>query len=200
MPIVNLAGHDADQGIAWVRWTFDLGPDMVWLGLTDPVWIRRWLGTPLDGFAVGEYTGLGDHVRILHAGGQIQSSSVLGCEVWSRLEVSWAFPDEAVSVVDVKLAPIAPAEAHSLDNPDLADVLAADDEADAELGEAAAGAEASRSGTELTLTHTGIGDQAREYAIGWHTHLLYLAAALRAAPMALDRFWDVHERVARAYY
>jgi len=186
VPILSLASHDAAQGIAGVRWRFDLDPEMVWTGLTDPVWLRRWLGTPLGAFARGDHVGRGSLVRIDHGEGLVQTSVVLGCVLWRRLEITWAFPGEALSVVDITLAPAGGAQegVRHLDP----GVLAA--------GEAAG---AAVSGTDLELVHTGVGSLAREYAIGWHAHLLYLSAALRASPMALDRFWEVHERVSRAY-
>lgn len=62
-----------------------------------------------------------------------------------------------------------------------------------------AGASGRASGTLLTLIHTGLGERGRDYAIAWHAHLLYLAAALRASPLAMERFWEVHERIWRAY-
>ena len=163
MPIVDLASFDPAEGVCWLRWSFDLDPDTVWTGLTDQVWLRRWLGTPRGAFALGGASGVGALVEVEHAEGQLQRSVVRACVPPTRLEVSWEFPGEATSVVDVRLAPAA-------------------------------------SGTDLTFTHTGLAHLARDYAIGWHAHLLYLAAALRASPMALDRFWDVHERVARAYF
>lgn len=155
MPVAELASFDHATGVCWIRWAFDLQPAMVWEGLTDPIWLRRWLGTPSGEFAPGRAV-LVDHE------GFTQRSVVRVCEPASRLAVTWEFPGEPASAVDVRLAPTA-------------------------------------SGTDLTLTHTGVGELARDYAIGWHTHLLYLAAALRASPMALDRFWEVQERVARAY-
>ena len=163
MPIAELASYDPIEGVCWLRWAFDLDPATVWTGLTDPVWLRRWLGTPRGAFALGEASGVGVTVTVEHGDAQVQRSTVRVCLPPRRLEVSWEFPGEATSVVDVRLAPAA-------------------------------------SGTELTLTHTGLAHLARDYAIGWHAHLLYLAAALRASPMALDRFWDVHERVSRAYH
>lgn len=155
MPIVELASYDPDAGVCWIRWSFDLDPAMVWEGLTDPVWLRRWLGTPTGDFR------LGGTVVVDHAG-FAQTSTIRVCEPARRLEVTWQFVGEPASVVDVRVSP-------------------------------------SASGTDLTLTHTGLGELAREYGIGWHAHLLYLAAALRASPMALDRFWEVEERVSRAY-
>ncbi len=157
MPIVELASHDDVEGVCWIRWRFELDPTMVWEGLTDPIWLRRWLGR-----GSGEFV-LGGAVEVLHGRDTVpQRSVVRACEPGRRLEVTWDVRDEPLSVVDVRLAPAA-------------------------------------SGTELTLTHLGLGEHARDYAIVWHAHLLYLAAALWAAPMDLERFWDVHERVSRAY-
>jgi len=172
-----------------VSWRFDLDPEMVWTGLTDAVWLRRWLGTPLGAFAVGESVRVGGVVHIDHGDGLVQTSVVRGCRLWRHLEFTWAFPGEALSVVDITLSPAG--EAGGPNHPFASDptVVAA--------GESAG---AAASGTELTLSHLGLGAQAREYAIAWHTHLLYLAAALRASPMPLDRFWEVYERVSRAYY
>ncbi len=181
VPIHTLARYDPVEGVACVRWRFELDPEMVWTGLTDPVWLRRWLGTPLGAFARGESVGIGGLVRISHVEGVVQTSVVLGCRLWRRLEFTWAFPGEALSVVDITLAPAG------------AGTVAAD----AAATGACAGA--SLSGTDLGLVHTGVGALARDYAIAWHTHLLYLSAALRASPMALDRYWEVHERVGRAY-
>lgn len=183
MPIVEPATYDVGQGTVSVRWRFDLDPEMVWTGLTDQLWVRRWLGTPRGAYALGGGVGLGGVVQIELGDGQVQSV-VRSCQLWRRLEVSWSVPGEALSVVDLKLAP-AGQQCHA---PGAA--------ADAGEGRCAG---ASVSGTDLTLIHTGVGPLAREYAIGWHAHLIYLAAALRASPMALDRYWEVHERVARAY-
>lgn len=157
MPIAELASFDAASGVCWVRWRFELGPDMVWEALTDPIWVRRWLGNPVGTWA----SKVGDAVEIDHAG-ERQRSVVRACSPARRLEVSWEFPDEPTSVVDAHLAPTA-------------------------------------SGCDLTLTHTGLGELARDYALGWHAHLVYLAAALRAAPLPLDKFDEVLARVTRAY-
>ncbi|WP_052462367.1 SRPBCC domain-containing protein [Nigerium massiliense] len=155
MPIVNSA-VDADG--CRVRWRFGAPADLVWDGLTDRVWLRRWLGAVVSG-----EVALGETVVIDHGDGQRSESRVLTAEPGSALELTWSFPDEPMSRVEVTL--------------------------DAE-GEG---------GTTLTLTHRGLGELASGYRVGWHVHLLYLSAALRASPMALDRFWEVHEKVARAY-
>lgn len=155
MPIIERASYDEAEGIAWLRWSFEAPAELVWEGLTDEVWLRRWLGA-----ASGEFRP-GGVVRVDH-GGMIQTSRVLSCTPGAQLSVTWEFTGEPASEIEVRLQPV-------------------------------------DAGTELTLTHTGIPGLARDYAIGWHTHLLYLAGALRASPLALDRFWDVHERVSRAY-
>lgn len=156
MPIIERASYDEAEGVVWIGWAFEADAELVWSGLTDPVWLRRWLGVPS-----GEFR-LGGVVEVDH-GGMTQRSRVRVCEPPARLEVGWEFPGEPASVVDVRL-------------------------------------ETTPDGTQLTLTHAGVPGLARDYAIGWHAHLLYLAGALRASPLALDRFWDVHERVSRAYF
>ena len=160
MPIVELASFDDAEGVCWLRWSFDLDPAMVWEAITDPIWLRRWFGTPSGTFAPGGV------VEVLHGSEELlQRSVVRVCVPERRLEVSWEFPDEPVSIVDVRLQ-------EDADGP----------------------------GTELTLTHTGLGPAARDYAIGWHAALIFLAAALRASPMPLEDFDEVYERVARAYF
>ena len=161
MPIVELASADAVTGVCWVAWEFELGPDVVWTALTDPVWLRRWLGTPQGDLAAGRAVGVGDAVEI-DLGGDAATCTVRICEPGRRLLTTWTLPGEPDSLLDAVLAPTA-------------------------------------SGTRLTLTHGGLAELAPGYAVSWHAHLVYLAGALRGSPLALDRYADVHERVARAY-
>lgn len=47
-------------------------------------------------------------------------------------------------------------------------------------------------GCVLDLTHTGLGDLAASYRIGWLVHLTYLEAAVHGTPLPLDQFWNLH--------
>ena len=50
------------------------------------------------------------------------------------------------------------------------------------------------SGTQLALTHCGLGDEMSAYLPGWQTHLLYLEAFLLGQPLPMADFWSEHER------
>ena len=52
--------------------------------------------------------------------------------------------------------------------------------------------------TLLTLTHEGLGDEAPNYLLGWHTHLLYLEALLLGRPRSMTNFWSTYDELAAA--
>ena len=53
-------------------------------------------------------------------------------------------------------------------------------------------------GTLIELTHEGLGDNARNYLPGWHTHLLYLEALLLGQPRSMTDFWSTYEELSKS--
>lgn len=47
----------------------------------------------------------------------------------------------------------------------------------------------------LVLRHTGLGDLAAGYRLGWVVHLTYLEAAVAGTPLPLGQFWHLHATV-----
>jgi len=50
--------------------------------------------------------------------------------------------------------------------------------------------------TCLALQHDGLGNEAANYLLGWHTHLLYLEALLLGRPRSMAEFWSTFEGLA----
>lgn len=69
----------------------------LWWGLTDPDALPFWLGTLEEGKFVG-----GEVVRIEHAEDYSCTSQILVCEPGRLLEMTWKFPDENISHLQIK--------------------------------------------------------------------------------------------------
>lgn len=52
--------------------------------------------------------------------------------------------------------------------------------------------------TQLEVKHEGLGDEALNYLLGWHTHLLYLEALLLGRPLPMDAFWSTYDSLAES--
>ena len=48
------------------------------------------------------------------------------------------------------------------------------------------------SGTTMNFSHSGLGRLVTSYGPGWITHLTYLEAALRGAPLSSSQFWPLY--------
>lgn len=81
-----------------VDWTFQSGPRVVWAHLTDPDTLHEWLGRP----AVCELLP-GGRVVVDHGDSYLCTSTVLEVEAGSHLAITWQFPDEPESALDVWL-------------------------------------------------------------------------------------------------
>lgn len=119
--------------------------DDLWAAVTEPERVRRWLGPLYGDLRVGGRYELrmGDDVE---DSAENARGEVLECEPPSRLVVTWVFPSERETRVEVRVRPDESGTAH----------------ADAH-GEA---------WSVLELVHTGLSDEAaRGYGGGWHACL-----------------------------
>lgn len=73
----------------------------LWWGLTDPNALPHWLGTLIDGEFVN-----GDIVTIQHAENYSCTSQILACEPEQLLEMTWKFPDEELSNLQIRLTSV----------------------------------------------------------------------------------------------
>lgn len=95
MPLADLSATPSDLRITW---TVDADPRRVWAGLTDPDRLPEWLGRPTACELVPDGS-----VVVDHGDGYLCTSTVLEVEVGSRLALTWQFPDEPESALDVRL-------------------------------------------------------------------------------------------------
>lgn len=51
-------------------------------------------------------------------------------------------------------------------------------------------------GCLVRLRHTGLGELAPSYRIGWLVHLTYFEAAVHGTPLPHDQFWNLHATLA----
>lgn len=51
-------------------------------------------------------------------------------------------------------------------------------------------------GCVVRLRHTGLGELAPSYRIGWLVHLTYFEAAMHGTPLPHGEFWDLHATIA----
>lgn len=72
----------------------------LWWGLTNPTALPQWLGIITEGTFV-----TGDVLTIQHAENYSCSSQILACEPEQLLSMSWKFPDEELSRLQIKLTP-----------------------------------------------------------------------------------------------
>ena len=73
----------------------------LWWGLTDPEALPQWLGK-----LTSEKFAGGDVVTIQHAENYFCTSHILACESEQLLAMTWKFPDEELSNVQIRLTPV----------------------------------------------------------------------------------------------
>lgn len=93
---------DEVRDILTVTWSLDRPVEAVWAHLTNAQGLTEWLGIPLtfDGAVSGE-------IRVDHGDGYVCRSIVKRVEPINHLfEVSWQFPDEHATRIEVRLDPV----------------------------------------------------------------------------------------------
>ena len=94
MPL-NQVCESADLTLTW---RIDVPRARVWQCLTDAVLLGQWLGELVSGAVEA-----GSDFVVDHGDGYCCRSTVVTCAEPSRLELTWHFPDEPASQVDVEL-------------------------------------------------------------------------------------------------
>lgn len=147
----------ADGGVR-LDWLLPCDRSHVWDHLTDLASLPEWLGEAQEGsFDAGSV------IVVDHGEGYLCRSRVLRVDEATSLVMTWHFPDEPPSQVELTLA--------------------------TDPGEAQDSSTEGR--TRLTLHHTGLGDLAADYLAGWVTHITYLEASLVGVPLAPGAFWGL---------
>lgn len=97
MPFISRS-LDVANGRVIHQWFLKAPIGRVWWGLTDPAALSQWLGTLTEGaFRTGAI------VTIQHAEDYSCTSQIVACEPEKLLAMSWNFPDEDVSTLQIKL-------------------------------------------------------------------------------------------------
>jgi uncharacterized protein YndB with AHSA1/START domain len=91
MPLVAVSPH---AGVAWISWSFERSPEVVWSALTEPASIAKWLGDAIE----CDIRPAGVLV-VDHGEGYRSRSEVIEAEPPRRLAMTWDFPDEPPSEV-----------------------------------------------------------------------------------------------------
>ena len=100
MPFTSRAIQEA-TGCVIHEWSMNVAMSRLWWGLTDPNALPHWLGTLIDGEFVN-----GDIVTIQHAENYSCISQILACEPEQLLEMTWKFPDEKLSNLQIRLTSV----------------------------------------------------------------------------------------------
>lgn len=95
MPLADLLVTPSTLVVTWV---LPAGPGSVWSHLTDPGRLVEWLGRA----RVCELRP-GGRVVVDHGDGYLCSSAVTAVEVGSHLAMTWQFPDEPETALDLRL-------------------------------------------------------------------------------------------------
>lgn len=99
MPLKNCSIEESNGRVIH-EWSMEVPRSRLWWGLTDPNALSRWLGTLTDGNFVN-----GDVVTIQHAEDYSCTSQILACEPEQLLEMTWKFPDENLSYLQIGIIP-----------------------------------------------------------------------------------------------
>lgn len=87
----------ANRSVRFVR-TYPSSKKDVWDAVTDPDRLSRWLGNVTGALHIG------GRYRVDFGDGDIATGEVVTCREPDRLVVTWEFPDEGTTWVDVELA------------------------------------------------------------------------------------------------
>ena len=95
MPLLE---HDRCSDALRIRWRLEATADATWRHLVDRHRLAEWLGVPVRPAAT-----VGDELVVDHGEGTLGRSEIRACEQGRRLALTWDFPDEAESAVEVVL-------------------------------------------------------------------------------------------------
>lgn len=155
---MSLIDYEVADGGIRLQWLLPRDRSQVWDHLTDLASLPEWLGGAQEGsFDAGSV------IVVDHGQGYLCRSRVLRADEARSLAMTWHFPDEPPSQVELILA--------------------------TEPNEAQAASPDGR--TRLTLHHAGLGGLAADYLAGWLTHMTYLEASLVGAPLPPGGFWGL---------
>ena len=98
MPLIGRSIQEANGRVIH-EWAMNVPVSRLWWGLTDPNALPQWLGTLTN----GSFTS-GGEATIRHAENYFCTSQILECEPEQLLFMTWKFPDEALSKLQIKLA------------------------------------------------------------------------------------------------
>lgn len=96
MPLTRFS---TDDGVLTVSWTFSVPPQAVWDAFGQPRLLSQWLGTALECDLAA-----GGMLRIDHGEDTVSRSRVKTAREPERLAMSWEFPDEPESDLDIAFA------------------------------------------------------------------------------------------------
>lgn len=99
MPLKNRSIQEVNGRVIH-EWSMQVPMSRLWWGLTDPEALPRWLGTLTDGNFVN-----GGVVTIQHAKDYSCTSQILAYEPEQLLEMTWNFPDENLSYLQIRTIP-----------------------------------------------------------------------------------------------
>lgn len=100
MPLKNRSIQEANGRVIH-EWSMNVPISRLWWGLTDPTALPQWLGILTEGTFVN-----GGVVTIQHAENYSCTSQILACEPEQLLSMTWKFPDEDLSNLQIELTSV----------------------------------------------------------------------------------------------
>lgn len=95
-----LSAISTDDGALVVAWALSLPPQAVWAVFDDPALLSQWLGQPVECDVRP-----GGRLVVDHGEGYLSRSAVTEAKAPHRLAMTWAFPGEPESQIDIDLRP-----------------------------------------------------------------------------------------------
>lgn len=95
-----LSAISTDDGALVVAWALSLPAQAVWAGFDDPTLLSQWLGQPVECDVRP-----GGRLVVDHGEGYLSRSAVTEAKEPHRLAMTWAFPEEPESRIDIELRP-----------------------------------------------------------------------------------------------
>ncbi|MCC3301735.1 SRPBCC domain-containing protein [Arthrobacter sp. zg-Y895] len=95
MPLTSVSTAD---GTLRISWTFPAPAQAVWAGFTDAALLSQWLGLPVECDV-----RTGGTIVVDHSGGYLSRSVITDVDEPRRLAMSWEFPEEPESRIQIRL-------------------------------------------------------------------------------------------------
>lgn len=95
MPLTSVS---TANGSLLISWAFAAPAQAVWAGFTDAALLSQWLGRPLECDA-----RTGGTIVVDHSGGYVSRSVITDMDEPRRLAMSWEFPEEPASRIQIRL-------------------------------------------------------------------------------------------------